>query len=94
VAVAGTGRFDVSVSKMNRAGTSSRPEDIFVDLFSQVFGVERTQLLAPEFEYTDFDENRRLIDFALKTIEGLGAHASCVLCPKSRSVPITTIRIK
>jgi superfamily II DNA or RNA helicase len=55
---------------MNRAATSSRPEDIFVDLFSQVFGVEKTQLLAPEFEYTDFEENRRFIDFALKTVEG------------------------
>jgi hypothetical protein len=55
---------------MKRAATSSRPEDIFVDLFSQVFGVEKTQLLAPEFEYTDFDENRRFIDFALKTAEG------------------------
>src|ERR1700733_15289164 len=55
---------------MNRAATSSRPEDIFVDLFSQVFGVEKTQRLAPEFEYTDFDENRRFIDFALKTVEG------------------------
>jgi len=79
---------------MNRAATSSRPEDIFVDLFSQVFGVEKTQLLTPEFEFTDFDENRRFIDFALKTVEALGAHASCVLCPKSHSVPITTIRIK
>jgi|HubBroStandDraft_6_1064221.scaffolds.fasta_scaffold83531_5 hypothetical protein len=30
------------------AATSRRPDDIFVDLFSQVFGVERTQLLTPE----------------------------------------------
>jgi hypothetical protein len=40
---------------MNRAATSSQPEDIFVDLFSQVFGVEKAQLLVPEFDYRDFD---------------------------------------
>jgi superfamily II DNA or RNA helicase len=55
---------------MNRAATSSQPEDIFVDLFSQVFGVEKAQLLVPEFDYRDFDGIQRFIDFALKTAEG------------------------
>ena len=32
-----------------RAAESSRPEDAFVELFAQVFGVEKTQLLAPEY---------------------------------------------
>ncbi|HEU4386576.1 MAG TPA: DEAD/DEAH box helicase family protein [Blastocatellia bacterium] len=55
---------------MNRAATSSQPEDLFVDLFSQVFGVEKAQLLVPELDYKDFDGVQRFVDFALKTAEG------------------------
>lgn len=55
---------------MNRAATSSQPEDLFVDLFSEVFGVDKAQLLVPELDYRDFDGIQRFIDFALKTAEG------------------------
>jgi hypothetical protein len=34
---------------MNRVATS-QPEDLFVDLFSQVFGVEKAQLLVPDLD--------------------------------------------
>jgi superfamily II DNA or RNA helicase len=55
---------------MNRAVTSSQPEDIFVDLFTEVFGVEKAQLLVPQFEYRDFDGADRFLDYALKTNDG------------------------
>ncbi len=49
-----------------RAAESSRPEDAFVELFAQVFGIEKTQLLAPEYPVQDIDGATRFIDFALK----------------------------
>jgi len=49
--------------------TSTRPQDIFVELFSQVFGIEKVQLLSPEHPVRDIEGNSRFIDFALKTIE-------------------------
>ena len=52
---------------MERAAYSSRPEDIFVDLFREVFGMEKAQMLAHEFPYRDFLGNTRFIDYALKT---------------------------
>jgi hypothetical protein len=50
-----------------RAAESSRPEDAFVELFAQVFGIEKTQLLAPEYPVEDIDGATRFIDFALKS---------------------------
>jgi len=50
-----------------RAAESSRPEDAFVELFAQVFGVEKTQLLAPEYPVLDIDGTPRFVDFALKS---------------------------
>lgn len=55
---------------INDAATSSQPEDIFVDIFSQVFGFEKAQLLVPELDYQDFIGNGRRIDYALKTTDG------------------------
>ena len=49
-----------------RAGVSTLPEDTFVEIFAQVFGIEKTQLLAPEYPVADVDGNTRFIDFALK----------------------------
>ena len=46
---------------MNHAATSSQPEDLFVDAFTQVFGFEKAQLLIQELEYQDFLGNGRLV---------------------------------
>lgn len=51
---------------MQRAARSSQPEDDFVELFAQVFGIEKTRLLAPEFPFLDIDGTARFIDFALR----------------------------
>jgi hypothetical protein len=40
-------------SSSQRAAESSQPEDDFVALFAQVFGFEKTQLLAPEYPVAD-----------------------------------------
>ena len=50
-----------------RAAESSQPEDTFVELFAQVFGIEKTQLLTPEFPVADIDGSTRYVDFALKS---------------------------
>jgi hypothetical protein len=54
---------------MERAAHSTRPEDIFVDLFREVFGLAKAQMLAHEFPYRDFLGNTRFIDYALKTTD-------------------------
>jgi superfamily II DNA or RNA helicase len=51
-----------------RADTATQPEDTFVELFAQVFGIEKTQLLAPEYPVADIDGATRYIDFALKSV--------------------------
>jgi superfamily II DNA or RNA helicase len=53
----------------DRAARASSAEDLFVELFSQVFGFEKTQLLAPEYPVRDLLGNSRFIDFALKTAQ-------------------------
>jgi superfamily II DNA or RNA helicase len=52
-----------------RQQTGTRPQDLFAELFSQIFGLEKTQLLLPEHPVDDIDGNIRYIDFALKTTE-------------------------
>jgi hypothetical protein len=49
-----------------RAARASQAEDDFVALFAEVFGLEKTQLLAPEFPFLDIDGTPRYIDFALR----------------------------
>lgn len=48
---------------------ATQPEDDFVELFAQVFGIEKTQLLAPEFPFLDIDGTPRYIDFALRAAD-------------------------
>jgi len=48
---------------------ASQPEDDFIELFAQVFGIEKTQLLAPEFPFLDIDGTPRYIDFALRAAD-------------------------
>jgi superfamily II DNA or RNA helicase len=50
-----------------RAAEDTQPEDTFVELFAQVFGIEKTQLLAPEYPVADIDGGTRFVDFALKS---------------------------
>ena len=52
-----------------RSATSSTPEDLFAELFTQVFGIENTRLLVPEFPVEDIYGGSRYVDFALKTID-------------------------
>jgi superfamily II DNA or RNA helicase len=49
--------------------SSTQPEDEFTILFSQVFGVEKTPLLTPQFPVEDIDGGSRFVDFALRTAE-------------------------
>lgn len=48
----------------DRAAESSSSEDLFVDVFQDVLGFERTQLLIPQYPFTDIYEGGRFIDFA------------------------------
>lgn len=48
--------------------TSTRPEDLFAELFAEVFGLEKALLLAPQHPVDDIYGNTRYIDFALRTI--------------------------
>lgn len=48
---------------------SSAPEDIFAMLFSEVFGLENTQLLVPQYQFDDIYGAVRFIDFALRTVD-------------------------
>jgi superfamily II DNA or RNA helicase len=61
---------------------STAPEDLFVELFVQVFGLECAQALSREFPFSDIYGKKRRIDFALKTkqnkiafeVDGLAWH--------------------
>ena len=53
----------------DRGAISSTPEDLFTDLFTQIFGLEKTLLLVPQYPATDIYEGSRFIDYALRTRE-------------------------
>ena len=55
---------------MSQAATSTAPEDEFVCLFSEVFGLEKSQLLVPELGFVDVTGGERRIDYAIKATEG------------------------
>ena len=46
---------------------SSGAEDKFIELFSEVFGIENTQYLAIQYPFVDMYGNNRYIDFALES---------------------------
>lgn len=46
---------------------SSLAEDIFLEIFCDVFGPEKTQYLSVQHPFADIYGNRRFIDFALKS---------------------------
>lgn len=49
--------------------TSSTPEDLFTTLFAQVFGLEKTLLLVPQFPVEDIYGGSRYVDYALRTLD-------------------------
>ena len=61
------------------------PEDQFVCLFSEVFGLEKSQLLVPELGFLDVTGGERRIDYAIKTTEGDVALRSMVRSTTIRS---------
>jgi superfamily II DNA or RNA helicase len=52
-----------------RQAVASAPEDVFVELFAQVFGLEKVQLLAHEYPVEDIYGAGRSIDYALRTAD-------------------------
>jgi len=52
----------------NQDQPNTRPEDLFVGLFAQVFGLEKTHLLAHQFPFEDIHGGNREVDYALRTI--------------------------
>lgn len=59
----------MAAAPSQRELTSTTPEDLFTTLFAQVFGLEKTQLLAPQFPVEDIYGGSRFVDFALRTLE-------------------------
>lgn len=52
-----------------RQSTSSTPEDLFTILFAQVFGLDKTLLLAPQYPVEDIYGGSRYVDYALRTLD-------------------------
>ncbi len=50
-----------------REAHASEPEDIFVQLFAQVFGIANVQLLFHEYQLEDIYGTARSIDYAIRT---------------------------
>ena len=50
-----------------RGATSSTPEDLFADLFTEVFGPEKTLMLVPQYPIRDIYDGSRFVDYALRT---------------------------
>ena len=50
-----------------RAAASSTPEDLFAELFTEAFGLEKALLLVPQYPAMDIYEGSRFVDFALRT---------------------------
>jgi hypothetical protein len=60
---------EMSTPFSDRAATSTKPQDLFIELFAQVFGLEKVQFLSPEHPFQDILGTPRFIDFALKTLD-------------------------
>jgi len=46
---------------------ASNAEDKFIELFTEVFGIENTQYIAVQYPFVDIYGNNRFIDFALES---------------------------
>ncbi|HWB10761.1 MAG TPA: DEAD/DEAH box helicase family protein [Pirellulales bacterium] len=51
----------------DRQAVSTLGEDVFVELFAQVFGIEKVQMLAHEYPVEDIYGRGRFIDYAIRT---------------------------
>jgi superfamily II DNA or RNA helicase len=60
----------MSQNPNDRAESSTAPEDEFITLFAQVFGTEKTWLLAPQHPVQDIYGGTRYVDYALRTTDG------------------------
>jgi hypothetical protein len=49
----------------DREAIATAPEDAFIELFAEVFGLEKVQLLAHEYPVEDIYHTGRSIDYAL-----------------------------
>ncbi|HQU43919.1 MAG TPA: DEAD/DEAH box helicase family protein, partial [Pirellulales bacterium] len=58
---------DMSTAPNERELTASEPENIFIELFAQVFGLDKVQLLRHDLSVDDIYGGERFIDYALKT---------------------------
>ena len=52
-----------------RQAFASAPEDAFVELFAQVFGLEKVQMLVHEYAIEDIDGAGRSIEYALRSAD-------------------------
>jgi superfamily II DNA or RNA helicase len=52
-----------------RQAVASTPEDVFVELFAQVFGLEKVQMLVHEYPVEDIYAAGRSIDYALRAAD-------------------------
>jgi very-short-patch-repair endonuclease len=52
-----------SPSSQERSAESSSSEDLFVDIFQEALGFDRTQLLIPQYPVRDIYDAGRFIDF-------------------------------
>ncbi|HEX7380197.1 MAG TPA: DEAD/DEAH box helicase family protein [Pirellulales bacterium] len=59
----------MSSNLSERQAQSSGPEDLFVELFAQVFGIEKVQLLAYDLPVEDIYGKGRFIDYAIRTLD-------------------------
>jgi superfamily II DNA or RNA helicase len=57
----------MSQASTDRAATSTAPEDLFTDLFTQIFGLEKALLLVPQYPAKDIYDGSRFVDYALRT---------------------------
>ena len=59
----------MTVGTNERQALATAPEDLFVELFAQVFGLEKVQMLAHEYQVEDIYGAGRSIDHALRTAD-------------------------
>ena len=59
----------MTVGTNERQALATAPEDLFVELFAQVFGLEKVRMLAHEYQVEDIYGAGRSIDHALRTAD-------------------------
>lgn len=57
--------MDIKIKETGKLG--SYAEDLFIELFCDTFGADKSQYLFPQYPFMDIYENHRFIDFALET---------------------------